>query len=210
MHFTSLTLYDILAQSAKADSQDGKLSFLQVLKASLIAKGVASFISLPFEVVLLRIQTDNLLDKNQRRNYQNFSSAFKTIFEQEKFQGLFKGGFPSVIYRTAQTFSLFLQIATNSTLNAESKHWTKYFTPLISGAFLLGIYLPFDNIRVKYQHMLTQQNVASKYSGFTDCLIKSIKKEGILGLYAGFSVAYCRHLLFYPTFYLFSLLMNNN
>lgn len=46
--------------------------------------------------------------------------------------------------------------------------------------------LPFDNIKTKYQKMVKLPDGTYPYKGFSDCFARSIKAEGLMGLYVGF------------------------
>ena len=52
-----------------------------------------------------------------------------------------------------------------------------------------GISLPIDNIKVKLQ----KQDVRSvDYKGIGDCLVKSVKREGVLRLWVGLPIYFMR------------------
>jgi solute carrier family 25 oxoglutarate transporter 11 len=63
----------------------------------------------------------------------------------------------------------------------------------ISGSFVAALTaccmsLPFDNIKTKYQRMTTGADGKLPYSGFSDCVQKSVAREGLRGFYIGFPV----------------------
>ncbi len=62
----------------------------------------------------------------------------------------------------------------------------------ISGISVALISLPFDNVKTKYMRMTTTTEGVYPYTGFFDCFAKSIKNEGVTGLWAGLSTYYMR------------------
>jgi len=67
------------------------------------------------------------------------------------------------------------------------------FPVMVSGSIIAGIVcsvmsLPADNIKTKLMKMKADKNGVMPYKGFFDCLSKSIKREGVLGLWVGCGV----------------------
>ena len=63
---------------------------------------------------------------------------------------------------------------------------------LISSVFCSCGVLPFDNVRTKLQSMAPNEHGVMPYKGIADCFIKSMRFEGITGLWAGLPTFYCR------------------
>ena len=60
----------------------------------------------------------------------------------------------------------------------------------LSASFLTAlISLPVDNIKVKLQK---QDKIDNQYKGIADCLIKSLRKEGLLRLWVGLPIYFIR------------------
>lgn len=62
----------------------------------------------------------------------------------------------------------------------------------ISGIAVSFIALPFDNVKTKILKMKPNANGELPYKGIVDCFAKSIKNEGILGLWVGLPTFYSR------------------
>ena len=60
-------------------SDSNQYNFVRRLGCGLTAGGLGSFIGTPADVILIRMQTDNLLPIEQRRNYRNVFDAFGKI-----------------------------------------------------------------------------------------------------------------------------------
>lgn len=70
---------------------------------------------------------------------------------------------------------------------------TQFFAAFGAGFFMASTVAPFDMIRTK---LMNQPADAKVYNGFVDCLTKIVKKDGPMGLYAGFVPIWAR---FAPT-----------
>ena len=62
-------------------------------------------------------------------------------------------------------------------------------TALLASLLTAGISLPVDNIKVKLQK---QDKDSMVYKGIGDCLVKSIKREGVLRLWVGLPIYFIR------------------
>ena len=60
---------------------------------------------------------------------------------------------------------------------------------LVSGLVSATVSTPFDVIKTR---MMNQPREAPLYSGPLDCVVKTVRAEGITGLYKGFLPAYSR------------------
>ena len=69
---------------------------------------------------------------------------------------------------------------------------TQFLAAFGAGFFMATTVAPFDMIRTQ----LMNQPVKKEYSGFMDCLIKIVSKQGVQGLYSGFIPIWAR---FAPT-----------
>lgn len=54
------------------------------------------------------------------------------------------------------------------------------------------ISLPFDNLKTKLQKMKPNALGTFPYSGVADCLMKSVAREGLFGLWSGLPVYFFR------------------
>jgi solute carrier family 25 oxoglutarate transporter 11 len=61
-----------------------------------------------------------------------------------------------------------------------------------SGVSVSLISLPFDNVKTKFMRMKKNKDGTLPYTGFLDCFAKSIRNEGLVGLWAGLSTYYMR------------------
>ena len=58
---------------------------------------IGSLVGTPPDLILVRMQADNQLPVEDRRNYKNFFDAFKRIRAEEGTLGLWRGATPTII-----------------------------------------------------------------------------------------------------------------
>lgn len=57
----------------------------------------------------------------------------------------------------------------------------------IAAFFACVFSLPFDNVKTKYQRMIKNPDGTYPYKNFVDCFSRTLKNEGFLGYYVGFT-----------------------
>lgn len=158
---------------------------------SFITGGFAAWVASPFDLILIRLQSERLLPQTQKRLYTGTFNALSRIIKEEGFTGLWKGA-STVVFKTA--------IINSASITGYEKIKRKLdefygFAPihriyasLLSTALACTLSLPVDNIKTKIQKMAKLPDGTYPYKNLFDCLIKSIQREGFLGLYVGFPV----------------------
>ena len=66
---------------------------------------------------------------------------------------------------------------------------TSFTAACVAGLFMTCTVAPFDMIRTKLMNQPTDKKI---YDGFVDCLVKSVKGEGVLSLWRGFIPIWAR------------------
>mmetsp|Transcript_10004 Transcript_10004/g.27358 ORF Transcript_10004/g.27358 Transcript_10004/m.27358 type:complete len:196 (-) Transcript_10004:474-1061(-) len=66
---------------------------------------------------------------------------------------------------------------------------TAFSSSFIAGFFMTCTVAPWDMIRTKLMSQPTDQKI---YNGFTDCLVKTVKNDGVLSLWRGFVPIWAR------------------
>ncbi len=62
----------------------------------------------------------------------------------------------------------------------------------IAGLLAAGFSLPFDNAKTKMQKMIKNAQGQLPYKNIVHCISTTIKNEGVMGLWVGFSTYYVR------------------
>lgn len=146
-----------------------------------LAAGLAAFIVTPFDLVLLRQQTDNQLATS--RGYSGLIDGL-TKASSNNAKHLFTGA-------SLNSLKFGVYAATMmSVYDLASEFWPRIqgefvFNKVLSitSATLFATFLsmPFDNIKTKLQHQDTRY-----YRNAADCFNKTLAREGFFGLYVGY------------------------
>lgn len=119
--------------------------------AGLIGSGIAN----PFDMALIRFQSDSSLPKEERRNYKNVFDALTKMKQELGLFGLWRGSIPTII--RAMAMNSFTLVAYNEVKEILMKKMneTKETTEIrLIGSAIAGISasvgsLPFDNAKTK-------------------------------------------------------------
>ncbi len=101
-----LGIYFNMSDYVKENINGGKnLSTFQKTYCSLTAGAIGSFIGNPFDLVLVRIQSDSTLPEAERRNYKSVFDAMNRIIKQEGVTSLWNGVSPTIMRAMALNMS---------------------------------------------------------------------------------------------------------
>ena len=155
----------------------------------MLSGAFGAIIGTPFDVALIRRQASVT---NNRNHYPNTYQAFKSIIKNEGFLSLWRG-LNITIWRVV--IINLGQLAGKDIISEElkifnlSSNFHNNLTALMASLLTAGISLPVDNIKVKLQK---QDNNSMNYNAIGDCLVKSIRHEGILRLWVGLPIYFIR------------------
>ena len=171
------------------------ISFGQKCIASLLAGATGAFVGNPADLALIRMQSDNTLPADQRRNYRNVGDAFTRIVREEGILELWKGVGPTMV--RAMALNLGMLGPYDQAKEIFGKFWgntmkTNLAASACAGFLAAFLSLPFDNMKTKLQRMKKLPDGSWPYKGMIDCGLKTIAKEGPLGFYTGFPTYYVR------------------
>ncbi|XP_063292287.1 solute carrier family 25 member 34 [Pelobates fuscus] len=171
------------------------------IAAGAIAGAIGALVGSPAYLVKthLQAQTVAAIAVGHQHNHQSVSSAFETIYRKQGILGLWRGvngAVPRVMVGSA------VQLATF----ASAKEWVKrqkWFSEdswlvaltggMISSVGVAIAMMPFDVVSTRlYNQPVDVTGKGRLYTGFLDCFLKIIHKEGILALYKGIVPAYVR------------------
>jgi solute carrier family 25 oxoglutarate transporter 11 len=162
---------------------------------SLFAGAVGSFIGNPADLALVRMQSDNNLPVNERRNYKHVGDALFRTVREEGILTLWRGSFPTVARAMAMNFSLLVPFEETKKFLApyiENGRLRAIAASLIAGGCATILSLPFDNVKTKLQKMKKGPDGKFPYAGLVDCFKKTAAHEGVKGLWVGVNTYYIR------------------
>ena len=186
---TRLGIFFSLTDYIKYNVNDGKnMTFFQKVYSSLTAGGIGSMFGTPADLILVRMQSDQTLPVEQRRNYKNFFDASSRIVAEEGFLSLWKGAPPTIVRAMSLNLGMLVSYQeAKERLEAKMNPFNAWFlASFLSGTIAAFMSLPFDNLKTKLQKMTVGADGKMPYTGIVDCGMKSVANEGVLMLWAGF------------------------
>lgn len=201
-------IYSYLLEKAQIENrQAGRnandISFATKLRMGCISGGIGSFVGTPSELALVRMSADSKAPVEQRRNYKNVVDCVTRISKEEGFSNLWRGAAPTVLRATLLSACQLGVTSEVKTMLAESGYfgpngeymggYPKMFCATLVSSFCANIVAnPFDVIKSRLQNMPINADGTAMYRGMGDCLVKSIRAEGPMVLYAGFTPAFVK------------------
>nr|CDS29245.1 mitochondrial 2 oxoglutarate:malate carrier [Hymenolepis microstoma] len=187
-----LGIYTSLFEYVSNQSKSGAPpSFVAKLGIGLTAGVLGAFVGTPTEVCLIRMTADGRLPIADRRNYRNVFNALYRIFKEEGLLALWRGAVPTMgraaVVNVAQlvSYSQFKQIILENNLMRDG--FSVHLTASMCSALITTIAsLPVDIAKTRIQNMRTI-NGRPEYSGIFDVLRLTVKSEGVLALWKGFT-----------------------
>lgn len=144
----------------------------------------------PADLVKVRMQAQA---KAGGHKYSGLSDAFYSIYSQDGVRGLYKGVWPSTqraALLTATQLACYDHVKhflLNSGIRKKDNIITHFCSSVVAGFFAAAVTSPFDVVKSRIMNQPTPTPGSSPlYSGTLDCFRKTIKAEGVHGLYKGF------------------------
>jgi solute carrier family 25 oxoglutarate transporter 11 len=191
-----LGVYDLLKQKATEGTPSRQLSFSASVACGLTAGAVSAAVCNPADLVLVRMQADGRLPKDQQRGYRHAGDALRRIAAEEGIPALWRGTGPTVaramvvtaaqmsVYDAAKQQLLELKLPdTPATHGAAS---------LLAGGAASVCSNPFDVVKTRLQNMARTPSGAWPYAGVLDCMATTARTEGLLALYKGLLATWSR------------------
>lgn len=163
--------------------------------AGLTAGGLGSLIGTPADLALIRMQADNTMPPEKRRNYKGVFDALLRITKEEGFTGLFRGAAPTVTRAMALNMGMLASNDQAREMIVDAGFKKDSYVVIIGGSTIAGFFaaacsLPFDFVKTRIQRMAPLPDGTMPYKGFVDCAWKTLTQEGPLKFYTGFPT-YC-------------------
>lgn len=182
---------------------DGKpINFFVKTLSGMASGSIAVCIGTPFDIALVRLQSDSMAPENERRNYKNVFDALIRTTREEGVAALYKGLVPNILRGMAMNVGMLAcydqaKEVVASLLNDPMTNGPALPTKLGSSAvagFTAALFsLPFDLIKSRLMAQKADAITGKMpYSGVVDCAMKIAKKEGPKGFFSGFSAYYAR------------------
>lgn len=184
-----LGLFNKMSEALKEYNGGANIPLWQKAGAGLVAGGLGALVGNPADLTLIRMQADNTLPPEQRRNYKGILDAFTRIVREDGVAGLFRGATPTATRAMALNMGM---LASNEQAKEmlEGMGMGKQASVLggagIAGFFASAFSLPFDFVKTRLQKMQPLPDGTMPYKSSLDCVVKTFTKEGPLTFYTGF------------------------
>lgn len=147
-----------------------------------MAGAISSFVATPLDVVKIRLQV-----KGEQR-YRGLMHGLVDVGKTEGLAGLYKGWGPTMIRAAVLTGSQISSYDQIKRVLINKGYMNEGLALHTVASFFAGLICsittsPVDVIKTRYQNTPAHLGV---YSSVFDCFVKSVKAEGVFGLYKGF------------------------
>uniref|UniRef100_A0A3Q2XIE3 Solute carrier family 25 member 35 n=1 Tax=Hippocampus comes TaxID=109280 RepID=A0A3Q2XIE3_HIPCM len=175
---------------------DGRVSAPKTIIAGATAGVVGAVMGSPVYLVKTHLQSQSTVSiaVGHQYKHQGMSQALAAIYKEHGIQGLWRGSsaaIPRVSVGSASQLSTF---SSAKELVFPRDSWLVGLSAgMISSVAVVLAMTPFDVVSTRlYNQPVDHQGKGLLYKGFTDCFSKTLKKEGITGLYKGLGASYFR------------------
>lgn len=197
--------YLLEQEKIKHGGNADKITFGQKLAMGSISGGIGSFVGTPSEVALVRMSADSKLPVDQRRNYTSVGNCLRRIAGEEGLTKLWRGAAPTVARATLlSSCQMGVTSQAKIFLSKQEQYFGKngqwlgglpmMFCATLCSSFCANIVAnPFDVIKSRIQQSPVDALTGKPlYNGMVDCFAKSIRSEGVVVLWRGFTPAFVK------------------
>jgi solute carrier family 25 (mitochondrial oxoglutarate transporter), member 11 len=179
------------------------ISFFQKALSGMLSGSIAVCIGTPFDIALVRLQSDSMAPVADRRNYKNVFDALIRTTREEGVAALYHGIAPNILRGMSmnvgmlacydQAKEVVASVLGDPMPGGRPSLPTQLGASAIAGFTAALFSLPFDLIKSR---LMAQKPDAITgelpYKGVVDCTVKIAQREGLKGFFAGFSAYYGR------------------
>lgn len=162
-----------------------------LLPMSMISGALGGLVGNPCDVVNIRMQNDNSLPLEQRRNYRNAFHGIYRIIKEESVASLFRGLAPNLVRGVLMTASQVVtyDIAKNFLVGTfgfdPTKKSTHFSSSLLAGLVATTICSPADVVKTRIMNATGGHNPV-------EILTTAVKKEGPVFMFRGWLPSFIR------------------
>ena len=189
---TKFGAYDLLKSVVPKDP-DGTLPFWKMTGCGLGAGAIGAAVGNPADLAMVRMQADGRLPPELRRNYRHGGEALMRVVREEGVLALWRGCGPTVNRAMIVTASqMAVYDKTKATILREGKpHGLRDGMMVQTGAsFVAGVVAaltsnPIDLAKSRLMSMKPDAEGRMPYAGTLDCVVKTVRHEGVGAVYKG-------------------------
>ncbi|CAG8433907.1 12135_t:CDS:2 [Ambispora gerdemannii] len=200
MNGLRLGLYDPIRSSLTSAFNASNTSMLVSMTSAGISGVVGAAIGSPLYLVKTRMQScSSQFAVGHQHRYRNIFHALNSIWKEGGLRGLYRGAAASMLRTgvgsSVQLSGYFLvkRWAIEKTGMSDNDILIHSFSSMLTGVFVCIAMNPFDVISTRmYNQKANELGKGSLYKNTFDCFAKTIRTEGLMGLYKGFGAHYLR------------------
>nr|XP_006824534.1 PREDICTED: mitochondrial substrate carrier family protein ucpB-like [Saccoglossus kowalevskii] len=161
--------------------------------AGATSGAIGSSIATPTDLIKVRMQAEGKLVSGQTKRYNNTYSAFADIARHEGLRGLYRGAGPTInraaILTATQvpSYDHSKHLLLNTGLMKEGP--VLHVLCSVFASFMTAVTTsPVDVVKTRIMNQRIKGLIKGEYlyKNSLDCFIKTLKSEGLIGLYKGF------------------------
>ncbi|PON49996.1 Mitochondrial carrier protein [Parasponia andersonii] len=181
-----------------ATQHDGSLSFSSKALVGGLSGVIAQVVASPADLVKVRMQADGrMVSQGLRPSYLGPFDALNKIVCSEGIGGLWRGVFPNVqraflvnmgelaCYDNAKRFVIRNRIS-------EDNIYAHTLASVMSGLSATALSCPADVVKTRMMNQAISTEEKILYRNSCDCLVKTVKIEGLKALWKGFFPTWAR------------------
>ncbi|XP_054612024.1 solute carrier family 25 member 35 [Dunckerocampus dactyliophorus] len=198
MNGVRLGSYAIIESSGYIHT-DGRVSAVKTTIAGAAAGVVGAVMGSPVYLVKTHLQSQSTIAVGHQYKHQGMTHALAVIYKKHGLMGLWRGAsaaIPRVSVGSASqlsTFSSAKELVVDLQVFPKDSWLVALSAGMISSVAVVLAMTPFDVVSTRlYNQPVDHQGKGQLYKGFTDCFSKTLKKEGLMGLYKGLGASYFR------------------
>ncbi|KAJ8266089.1 hypothetical protein GJAV_G00125750 [Gymnothorax javanicus] len=201
MNGVRLGSYAIIESSGYIMNKDGRVSAVKSTAAGAVAGVVGAVMGSPIYLVKTHLQSQaaSSIAVGHQYKHRGMLHAFAAIHREHGILGLWRGSSAAVprvsVGSAAQlsTFSSSKEFISDLQVFPEGSWLIALSAGMLSSVVVVLAMTPFDVISTRlYNQPVDSLGKGMLYKGFSDCFSKTLKKEGLMGLYKGIGASYFR------------------
>jgi len=175
-----------------------KLGFVENFMLAGVAAGVSKTVAAPIERIKLLVQNQDEMIKQGRldKPYAGVIDCTKRTMASEGVQAMWRGNLANVLrYFPTQALNFAFKDTIKAIFNCpkDAPNWRKFATNIASGGAAGTMSLTFvyslDYARTRLANDAKGKGGERQFNGLIDVYVKTLKSDGIQGLYRGFSIS---------------------
>ena len=196
MVFASLRigLYDPVKKfyAGSDPEQQKNPSLWKKICAGLTTGAFGITIANPTDVVKIRLQGDRILAPGQSPRYRGSFDAYQKIVASEGVAGLWTAWGPNVVRNSVinaaelAAYDQFKYLLLNKYRLMDDTIWCHFACGALAGFTAVLVGSPMDVMKTRI--MNAKKGTAQEYSSVLDCFFKTLRNEGPLAFYSGFTL----------------------